>query len=259
VRRTEAALCTEFVEKLEPGWTVYPETCDWDLLLVLTEPQPLTSKQRRVFGRRVDVQRLEPGTQIGIEAKLRANCTVLRQALPCRYTWKDIEEQQGPDFRAVLLPKAGADFGAVADALNIVVLSMEPKNSWQKCPASELEAVLWHRTAWPHADREELPDIVPDVPAGVPSPVKLTRWKLGAIKLSMRLRHKGYLVRADFKEFGVDPGRWYNDWLQPGGKVPKGRGLRWVAAPGWTPFDELHPGAVAQLEEQGLGERIRGG
>lgn len=255
-KRTEAALCAEFVDKLEPGWTVYPETCDWDLLLVLTEPQPLTDSQHRVYDRTA-IKRLEAGTQVGIEAKLRANCTVLRQALPGT-SWCDTENTAGPDFRAVLVPKAGGDFRCVAEHLGIVVLTTEKPGGYRSPVAGRLEQLLWHSTAWHHARRYKLPEVVPDVPAGVPSPVKLTRWKLGAIKLSMRLRHKGYLVRADFKEFGIDPGRWYNSWLQPDGKVRGGRGLRWVAAPDWTPFDEQHPGAVAQLEEQGLAAAIRG-
>jgi hypothetical protein len=254
-RRTEAGLCNEFRDQLEPGWIVYPETCGWDMLLVLTEPQELTPRQRLIRGRRVATQRLGAGTQVGIEAKLRANSTVPRQALPDN-DWRDVEQQCGPDYRAVLLPKAGADFRLVAGRLDIIVLT--PEESYLGPVAGRLESVLWRSNAWPHDSREPVPDVVPDVPAGVPCPVKLTRWKLGAIKLSIRLRAKGFLVRADFKEFGVNPGTWYHRWLQADGKDPRSRGLKWVAAPDFTPFDEQHPGVVAQLEAQGLVDKIRG-
>jgi hypothetical protein len=63
---SEAALCEAYVTAISTGhykqgkgWTIYPETSGWDLLLVRGD-----------------------GVQIGIEAKLALNPLVVSQALP---------------------------------------------------------------------------------------------------------------------------------------------------------------------------------
>lgn len=59
MKLSEAELCTRFSDAArEDGWTVYPETSGWDLLLVDDD-----------------------GVQVGIDAKARASFEVLMQCL----------------------------------------------------------------------------------------------------------------------------------------------------------------------------------
>ena len=244
-KRTEADLCAAFVDSLEDGWIVYPETCGWDLLLVLNQRRKLTKSER--FARRHGTDHpLEPGTQVGVEAKLRGNVTVLRQALP-DLEWCEVEAQAGPDFRAVLVPKASGDFHAVARSLGLVVIEMESSRfGYGSDTPGRLESVLRYRRCWPHDRRHTLPEVIPTVPAGVPSPVVMSRWKIAAIKLCMRLRDRGFVTRSDFNELGLHTSTWYHRWLEKGEKV--GRTQQWVKVKGWKPWDQIHPEVVAQLE-----------
>jgi len=91
---SEAALCADFsVAAAAQGWTIYPETSGWDLLLV------------------------KGGTQIGVQAKLRPNLKVLAQAAqPLQWG------RCGPDFLSVLVPDCEGEFRAVAQAAGIMVL-----------------------------------------------------------------------------------------------------------------------------------------
>ena len=77
---TEGALCEAFAEWARAeGFTVYPETAGWDMLLVAAD-----------------------GHQLGIEAKLSLNLKVLAQALKgCTYS-----AERGPDYRAILVPES---------------------------------------------------------------------------------------------------------------------------------------------------------
>jgi hypothetical protein len=60
----------------------------------------------------------------------------------------------------------------------------------------------WHN--WCPVKRSHVPEYVPDVAAGVPSPMKLTTWKIAAIKLSILLDDRP-VTRADMKALGLNP------------------------------------------------------
>ena len=77
----ETDLCAAFIAAVPKDWLCYAETGGWDILLV----------------------RRNDGCQIGVEAKLRLNAEVLCQAAEAWY-----QPDQGPDYRAVLIP-AGAN------------------------------------------------------------------------------------------------------------------------------------------------------
>lgn len=81
-----------------------------------------------------------------------------------------------------------------------------------------------------------LPDYVPDVAAGSSAPVKLTDWKVKAIKLAVLLETRA-VTRADFKALGLDPSRWtdrHTGWLVAGDA-----GYR--PGPGMPDFKAQHP------------------
>jgi hypothetical protein len=224
---SEAALCESFAASARAdGWTVYPETSGWDLLLV------------------------KDGVQVGVQAKLRPNLDVLAQAIG------DGWATAGPHYAAVLVPGdiRRDSFERVAKACGLIVI--EPRWGRAKPNADGTAALVasWARfanlleRATPlHFDAPAwTPPDVPDLPAGVPCPVQLTAWKYQALRLLARIEVRGYATGADFKEIGLSRSRWYHDWLVP---VGDHRPMRWVRAPGVRLADAQHPAEFAALVE----------
>jgi hypothetical protein len=229
----ESDLCAAFTAAVRDlgGWTPYPETAGWDILLV----------------RDCD------GFQIGIEAKLRLNAKVIAQAIESEaHSWV----QRGPDCRAVLVPDEGRnpDLGTIAHQLGITVIAMregldfrynsrfhpdlpDPKRKW-------FADCGWYERA--PLERCKVPAYVPDVEAGKPCPVCLTEWKIKAIKLTILLKRRGYLTRQDFKHFGVSISRWTQGGLRSWLTFGAVRG-QWVARL-MPDFQAQHPKAYAEIE-----------
>lgn len=189
----EADLCAAFLGRVpsDQGWTAYPETAGWDILLVHAE-----------------------GWQIGIEAKLRMNLKVLSQALD--YPWHDA----GPDFRVLLLPASASQYRELADALGLGVITVAVGARGQVRLEPDLFGTpQWllcrNWFYWNPTKRHTLPEYVPDVAAGVPSPVTLTKWKIRALKISAIIELRGYVDRDDFSRMQVDRRRWVTLWLAP--------------------------------------------
>jgi hypothetical protein len=213
---SEAALCSAFladVARVHAGkkaaqWICYPETGGFDILLV----------------------RAADGFQVGIEAKLTLNAAVLTQALP---GWRWQAGVTGPDCRAVLVPQGcTTGLSAICQHLGITVIAMAaPRPSRAPLYSPGLPSLSrgtkvnqdWHE--WCPVDRTSLPDYVPDVVAGRQSPVKLSDWKIAAIKMAVLLEFRP-VTRADFRHLKMSPTRWLNPkdgWLRrndSGGYVP---------------------------------------
>lgn len=240
----EADLCDTFIKALGPEWVVYPESCGWDILL----------------------SRHSDGAQIGVQAKMRPSMEVLVQAISPKLT------EPGPDYHAVLLPdqtyvRKGREhrglsgpWPQLATALNVWAIVLDEQQGYSTWPidpdhdrdpkcarTGSLDAMsrdpkgwIWH-----HPTRHTLPEFVPRVRAGVPSPKQLTPWRISAIRLCIKLREQGHLTSDDFRAAGVDLQRWtLKAWLQPDGKI--GRLTRYVAGP--TPLpDADYPDIVAQM------------
>lgn len=228
---TEADLCAAFIAALPEGWTAYPETCGFDILLA----------------------RPADGFQIGVEAKLTLNAKVIEQVTEgywdvCR---------AGPDCRAVLIPYGAAgSFAGVCDLLAITVVEMLTpelmRHRYRTCmfqpdlpgvSRSSYDPRRWHE--WCPTKRCELPDYVPDVAAGSSAPVRLTDWKVRAIRIAVILQKRGFVTRADFKAIGIDHRRWITpgiDWLAPSdskGVYVAGRHLPDFAAQHPTNFEQI--------------------
>lgn len=185
--KTEADLCAAFIAWAKPqGWVAYAETAGWDILLVDGA-----------------------GIQLGIQAKLKFNMQVLHQAV--EESWHD----EGPDFRGILIPKAsGASRLLRALGLGEIYYSKHYRGG-------DFYGMESHFQGWHFCNpikRHKLPEYVPDVPAGVPSPSPLSHWKIAALKIVATLNVRGFVTRADFREAGIDPGRWMyaGDWLKRG-------------------------------------------
>lgn len=214
----EAELCAAFVRqttKRRAGWTAYPETCGWDLLMVRGD-----------------------GAQVGIQAKMRLNAEVINQALeePLWYG------ACGPDYRAVLIPgDTNGDLEKVLHHLGINLI-----RCWQNGISNLLPDARFERD-WHEAlplQRHPLPDYVPDVQAGVKSPIQLTDWKIKALKLCILLEHRGYLTRADFKRLHVDCRR----WIAPGNRWLKATPQGFVADTHLPDFKAQHPRVWEQIK-----------
>lgn len=209
----EADAVAAFVEALdgpdiygrprEKDWTVYAETAGWDLLLVHKD-----------------------GYQVGLEAKLKLNPKVVAQAISGANSHWDT---RGPDYRGVLVPEDGLQghMEALCRAIGLGIVTIRPKaRGWQTTRYSELnlpdERYSYGMRDWPNwcpQERCVLPDYVPDVEGGHPSPLTLTPWKIKAIKLMIVLDRRGYVTRADMKALGISPTRWcdhYHGFLKPG-------------------------------------------
>lgn len=243
---TEAALCDAFLTAVPKGWTSYPETANFDILLVH-----------------------DTGFQIGIEAKLKLNAKVILQASEGGYRRLS---GIGPDARAVLVPERtrGGVFGEmarIAGRLSVTVLTLEQttygkrKGKWSMQPSlprlepmltkgGKLDPVRWlSDPAWfdeAPLDRCTLPEYVPEVRAGVPAPQVLGHWKIQAMKLCVWVQRKKYLTRAHFKALKINPSRWMDGhWLQKA----ETRGV-WTAGPHFPAesFKRQHPSVYDQVE-----------
>jgi len=186
----ETELCQTFMRAAESyGWTCYPETSGWDILLV------------------------RDGTQIGVQAKTSANIKVVAQCLPPMHWFgrrlspsvRRKIVQKGPNFRVVLVPQKTAhgtkkDLCDVCQALGIWVMT-EDRFGWHL-----LEQGSTHQSDydWQPDQPEWLPDVVPKVEAGAKSPTQLTQWKQCALRLLARAEARGVVSSKDAKEIGCD-------------------------------------------------------
>lgn len=236
---TEAALCAAFADAVPKGWTVYNETGGFDMVLVH-----------------------DTGFQIGVEAKMRLNPKVILQAVD---TGIMKGRKPGPDARAVLVPHStttSSDLARLASLLSVTVISLRRRTHWEpQKPGSwaitpdlpEAQNIIlgrfWTNDQWfdlcPVA-RVKLPEYVPDVPAGTPSPMVLGRWKIQAIKVCIWVERHKAVTRQHFRALGIDPGRWMTGyWLKKG--MVRGE---WVAGPHFPlpQFRAQHPTIVDAIE-----------
>jgi hypothetical protein len=188
--KSEADLCSAFLDAVRTQygdqWQPYAETSGWDILLV----------------------RVEDGFQIGIQAKLALNITVVNQCLEQWHGPRDI----GPDCRAVLVPhRVGSEFEPICQYLGLTIISVYPAGARlfePRLPTMRhgTKNPRWHE--WCPLERHPLPCYIPDVVAGASSPLQLTQWKIKALKLVALLELRGFVLRSDFRHLGLDPRRW---------------------------------------------------
>lgn len=227
---TEAHLVAEFLRRLavmDPNqkWTVYPESCGWDLLLVH-----------------------EAGFQLGVEAKLSLNPKVVDQALVGAFITRPAWD--GPDYRAVLVPSEGKQLHMtnICKAIGLGVLVVKPEENggfhWFDLPSNS-EYCVWPN--WGPARRCPVPAYIPKVAAGVQSPTQLSDWKVRAIKLLIVLERRGWVDRSDLKALGLSPTRWtchYNGFLVRSGGKP----VRFVRGPLTPDYRGQMPENYAEIE-----------
>jgi hypothetical protein len=175
----EKDMCDELTTRAKTnGWIVYPEQGGWDLLLVRNS------------------------IQVGIQAKLRANIKLLSQALVS-------EEFAGPHYRAVAVGNSNylekEDFAKIAIGLRLIFIDMNiHPDYWLR---RVYYTDLWKKRIIPwryyrHYPKQTLwvPNFIPELDAGVPSPRNVSPWKIAAIKLEMVATKKGWASIIDARE-----------------------------------------------------------
>jgi hypothetical protein len=227
---TEVDLCAAFLAAIPKEWTAYAETCGWDILLV----------------------RNEDGFQIGIEAKLRLKTEVINQTIE-EYGYIACD-RSGPDCRAVLVPNGdGGGFNRIASYIGFTIIRMEPARHGFRPMLPKINDRYrsmdeWHE--WAPTQRHKLPEYVPDVRAGSPSPVQLTAWKIGALRLQATIEKNGFITRTDFRSFGLDHRRWLArefQWLE---QSING----YVKGPHFPNFAAQHPSVFEQIKTDLFGK-----
>lgn len=240
----ESDLCAAFIAALPDGWVSYPETAGFDIVLVRSD-----------------------GVQVGVEAKLGLNAKVLIQAVDhVHQRWNG--GVVGPDFLAVLIPYGHRthEMVTIAGYLGLAVIEQHDAVTFEhryryerfklKAPdcfpfSPALPDIQWpdndHYNGWRDqmpAERCKLPDYVPDVVAGAPSPSTLSEWKIGAIKLCVLLEKRGTITVADFKALRINRQRWLEaKWIAP----TEHRG-RYALGPRPLNLRAQHPVNYTQIE-----------
>lgn len=204
---SEANLCEHFVDHAKSeGWIVYPETAGFDMLLVATE--------ETINARRYSHVGLQVGDQLGVEAKMSANVTVLAQSLPYRNG-----PGNGPDFHVVLIPSCNHDFVKVAARLGILVAMAYYRGTYSdrvtiEWPTFGLFArTLYENQCW-------TPDVPVETAAGVPSPRSISKWKIDAVRFCLLAEKKEFVLSQDFADAGLSGSTFVNrKWFVPIGKI----------------------------------------
>lgn len=208
----ESDLCESFIGAAESyGWTCYPETSGWDILMV------------------------REGTQIGVQAKLRANIKVIAQCLPPMY-WSSRKlhfsirrkiVRRGPHYRTVLVPKEKTSRDTLKDMINVcqalgIWVFADEQTGWSLLQDGMSKA--YEEYSWDPEEPEWIPDVVPkNVIPGASSPVQCTKWRQGALKLLARAKVFGKVTSQDAKELGVNMDLFVNRYNSDQWLVKNGR------------------------------------
>lgn len=180
-----------------------------------------------------DILLVRDGWQWGVQAKMSLNTKVLCQLLP-------ESDVVGPDFRVILVPDSRG-LRQLCAALGFI---LHAPNSWG------FEDLDLSGPDWNPERRCPLPEYVPDVAAGAPSPVQLTKWKIGALRALAHLTKHGGITRKEIRQYGCDPTRWCAQgfgWLLP----HEDRAGVYVIGPKMPRFDQQHPEVFAQIVAEG--------
>ncbi|MEG2115847.1 MAG: hypothetical protein RRZ38_18405, partial [Hafnia sp.] len=103
---------------------------------------------------------------------------------------------------------------------------------------------------WNPPERCQVPVMATNLPAGVPSPVRLTPWKESALKVLALLRRQGFITAKQIASHGIG----VTAWTQAPGSKPawlaKGttRGT-WIETEHLPAFDKQHPYVYALTVE----------
>ncbi|MCF6783721.1 hypothetical protein [Stutzerimonas stutzeri] len=237
--KTEAELCRIFIEEFnkQSGWTSYPETAGFDVLVVH-----------------------EDGRQIGVEAKLTLNAKVAEQILP--KCGDEFYGAPGPDHRLVIVSKiteANAGIERMLQRLGVTVLTSSTE--WTrtgKVHSFHLQHFLREENVsgrrwlarevlfdWSPETRCQVPAVIPSLPAGVPSPVRLTPWKEAALRVIALMRSQGFITAKQIAAHGIGVTAWTQPTNKPAWLAKGASRGQWVETEHMPAFDKQHPDMYA--------------
>lgn len=237
------------------GAEVYGEAAGHDMIVVATAKFIDRCTLRGSRGRLVDD--MEPGDLIAVEGKLRASFHLLDQALPPNHPspWGQRHGCVGADFYMVCIPEAPEGFIEIAAALGIGVFVAEPDRDVLAYGTRTVPAPAEIRRCHPPTrcvglNRPPLPTLAVEVTPGLPSPMPLTGWKIGAVRLCL-LAAERPITREDFRREGIDHRRFVDSrWM-----VCEGRGKEAVFRLAGPPHpyrpDLIYRDIAAALRAQG--------
>lgn len=224
---TEADLCSAVIVRLrEWGWTVYPESCGFDFVAVRDH------------------------IQVGVEAKLRPNLRVLSQALD-RFE----RRLRVPHCIATLVERWSGDFDRIAKRIGLTSLSWS--SHFRDADPRRFETELWEgqrrfeTACGSEVGTLRLPDLVIDVPAGVPSPQTASAWKVRAVKMALRLRSGEQITRSDLDSEELAYSTfWVRGWIERANPGERKARYRIGSVPTGPLPDILYPEIVEALNRQ---------
>lgn len=206
---TEVDFCRglrEWAESL--GFAVHPEVSGWDLVLVPAADARLGRNGPDVLA----------GDQVGIHAKLRANCDVLAQAATYG------PESRRPRHPYVAVPEAGASFRYVARRLGIGVIVTDPdRREVRKAqhaaypgptPPEFSPRTVQAPTLHPGPQLTLPPIACRSIVAGAPSPRQLSPWRVKALRFLAFARARDVVTASQLMGFGLHR-QWVERWLDP--------------------------------------------
>jgi hypothetical protein len=140
---TERELCQVFMDSARAaGYRVHPELpTGWDMLVECPRTRD----------------------QIGVHAKLHPTIDVIYQAL-------SDERSEGPEIHAVLVPGRTTALTGVAERCGIHVFE------GVEVGGLDLDSVFAKAPRWRHPVRAWVPDVEVRMPAGMPSPRRLSKF-----------------------------------------------------------------------------------
>lgn len=229
---TEAELCAAFIAwtKTRGEFTAYAETEGWDILLQHAD-----------------------GYQIGVQAKLRFTTHLLYQTLPDSWEAEHAPDARGPDFRAILVPEIDGEEDHICRSLGLVAFVPRRQSGhdggYKFRGAFEISRgrAVDGAHDWNPSKRVKTPAYVPDVAAGVSSPIQLTPWKINALRVVAHLEAFGAITRAQIKAHGCHPSTWTTHWLTAADAPGE-----WVAGNRLPDFKAQHPVVFKQILEEVL-------
>lgn len=243
--KTEADLCDAFITEFKTveEWICHPETGGFDILLVH-----------------------ESGRQIGVEAKLQLNAKVADQIIPDNHWHRYAGE--GPDHRLVIvrsITEANAGIAKMLGMLGVEVWAPRLchavdrsdarsfKTVWR--PTFEASSKMLHEARiqedpsrplgyhwetalydWNPLTRCVVPVAASTVRAGVPAPIRVTPWKMAAVRVIAKLRVQGYITAKEITSQGCSPTSWTRGWLDKG--TQQGH---WIETDRMPDIDKQHP------------------
>lgn len=245
----ESDLCQIFMRDFNAldDWSCYPEAGGFDVLVVHKD-----------------------GRQIGVEAKLTLNAKVAEQILPSH--GDDLYERPGPDHRIVIVSKiTDSNAGIAKMLLRLGVKVIAPQeyltsSGYQhtfslrnKLFDAERSGPIYsalHLFDWWPSERCKVPAVISNLPAGVPSPIRLTPWKESALKVLALLRSQGYITGKQVATHGISFSVWTQSHDSGKGWLAKGaeRG-QWVETERMPNFDKQHPELYA-IEVKALAKSL---